>query len=139
MPFSSSPPLHLIFMSKTAFDNTILTGLGTRRTAEWASLTAARSVGGLQLGSLVERAISGVAREILFIVKRNALASCIARDALREDMLTDPGEVNNSVGFIPRGMSFSAGYGIYIGTSTDRIVGACLISMQNNTELQPNH
>ena len=81
-----------------AFYYTILTGFGTRRTAERASFTAARSVGGLQLASLVECVVSGVASEILFILKGNILASCIARDTLREGMLTDPDEVNNSLG-----------------------------------------
>ena len=54
-------------------------------------------------------------------------------------MLTDPDEVNNSVVVMPKAISSFAGYGIYICTSTDRIVGACWTSMQNITEPQLNH
>ena len=75
---------------------------------------------------MVECVVSRVASEILFILNGNSLASGIARGTLREAMLTDPDEVNNSVGFIQKALCFLAGYGIYICTSTGRIVGRML-------------
>ena len=62
----------------------------------------------------------------MFLLNSHALTSRIARDTLKEAMLTDPDEVDNSIGFMHLALSFLAGYGIYISTATDRLVGRML-------------
>ena len=79
-----------LHMDDTAFYHSILTALGTRQTADRSSLTASRAVGGLQLPSIVEAVVSGVANEIMYLLNGDTTASKIARHALRISMFEDP-------------------------------------------------
>ena len=64
-PMGGTPTPRDLHVEDTAFFHSILTELGTRHTAERWSLTAVRSAGGLQLASVVEAVISGVANEAM--------------------------------------------------------------------------
>ena len=85
-----------------AFYLQVLALLGTQNTAERVSLTAERSVGGLQLASMVECAVSSVASELLFLLNGNTTASELARDSIREAMRTDPEEACRFSGLVAR-------------------------------------
>ena len=66
-----------------AFYHSILTALGTRQTADRSSLTATRAVGGLQLLSILEVVVSGVANGIMYLLNRDTTGSKFARHAFK--------------------------------------------------------
>ena len=109
-----------------AFQRLVLSGLGTRGTAERTSLLARRARAGLQLPSVVEAAVAGVAKDVLLLLNGSSPASLLARDSLREGMSLPPEAVVDFKGVVPNAMRFLAGYGIYIGVSTDRTVSRLL-------------
>ena len=81
---------------------------------------------GLQFASLVEGAVSSVASELVFLLNGKTMASCLARDALKEAVYTHPIKIHNNLGLISKAMSFLAGYGIYVTLSTNRFVARML-------------
>ena len=89
-PMVGTPPPSDPHLEGTAFFHSIFTSLGTRHPAERSSLTAAKSAGGLQVASVVEGVVSGVANEAMYVLNSSTIASSIARDMLKEAMHTKP-------------------------------------------------
>ena len=92
-----------------AFQRLVLAGLGTRSTAERASLLVKRSCAGLQVASVVEAAVASVAKDVLLLLNGNTTASALARNSLREGMYLAPQETAGFVGVVPNAMRFLAG------------------------------
>ena len=115
-PMVGTPQPKDLYVEDTAFYHSVQTALGTRQTAERSSLTAVRSVGGLQLPSVVEAVVSGVADEVLYLLNGNTTASKIARHTFKESMYERPDEVDTTFGLVNRALTFPAGYGIYVAT-----------------------
>ena len=78
VPMIETPTPMDLHLEDTAFFHSVQTALGTRQTSEKASLTAVRSVGGLQLPGLVEAVVSGVANEVIYLLNGDTTASRIA-------------------------------------------------------------
>ena len=72
--------------------------------------------------SVVEAVVSGVANDVIYLLNGDTTASRIARHTLKESMFEKPDEVDTTFGLINRALTFLAGYGIYVCTSTDRFV-----------------
>ena len=117
-------------MADASFQHMVLRTLHVRRSAERQSCLAPLAIGGLQLPSIVERAVSAVARDLLALLNGQELDSILARDSLRaamSEILLNP---TTMLGTVPRAMVFLAGYGIYFSVSTDRTVGRVLDRLQ---------
>ena len=67
-PMVGTPQPKDFHFEYTAFYDSVQIALGIRQTAERSSLTAVRSVGGLQLPSVVEAVVSGVANEVVYLL-----------------------------------------------------------------------
>ena len=118
-------PSHL-HAEDTAFLLVVLARLGIRSSVDRMSFTAPRSVGGLQLASVVECVVCAVASERLFLLNGCTLASQLARDSLREVVMADPMTSDVVYSFVPKAMAFLASYGIYVTVATDKLVGRTL-------------
>ena len=125
-PLVGTPSPSSLHAEDNAFALAILAGLGTRASVERSSLTAPRSVGGLQLASVVECAVGSVSSELMFLLNGGTLASDLVRDALQEAMLSDPLTTDFSDGLVLKAMRFLSGYGIYLTVATDKLVGRML-------------
>ena len=125
-PLVGIPSPSNLHAEDNAFALAILAGLGSRASVERSSFTAPRNVGGLQLASVVECAVGAVASELMFLLNGNTLASVLARDALREAMLSDPLTTDFEDGLVLKAMRFLSGYGIYLTVATDQLVGRML-------------
>ena len=89
-PLVGTPAPSHLHAEDSAFLLVVLARLGTRSSVDRMSLAAPRSVGGLQLASVVECVVGAVASELLFLLNGCTLASQLARDSLREVMMADP-------------------------------------------------
>ena len=125
-PLVGTPSPSSLHAEDNAFALAILAGLCIRASVERSSLTAPRSVGGLQLASVVECAVGSVSSELMFLLNGGTLASDLARDALQEAMLSDPLTTDFSDGLVLKAMRFLSGYGIYLTVATDKLVGRML-------------
>ena len=85
-----TPPPKDLHLLDTTFYHSVLTALGTRHTANRSSLTTTRAVEGLQLPSVVEAVVIGVANETVYLLNGDTTASKIARHALYISMCEDP-------------------------------------------------
>ena len=134
VPLVGIPSPSNLHAEDNAFAVAVLAGLGSRVSVERSSFTAPRNVGGLQLASVVECAVGAVASELMFLLNGNTLASVLARDALREAMLSDPLTTDFEDGLVLKAMRFLSGYGIYLTVATDKLVGRMLDNHASNAQ-----
>jgi hypothetical protein len=120
-----------------AFQRLVLAKFGVRLTAERVSLMASRSAGGAQLASVVESVASPVARDLLTLLNNKTMAGLLARDSLREALEMSPEDAEAADGLILIAMRFLAGYGIYVGVSTDRTVCRILDALARSADVLP--
>ena len=130
----SSPSLHA---EDQELARLLLTRLGTRNTAEHASLWAAHSHGGLQVPGVVESLAAAVAADLLSLLSGDSVASRIAREQLRASMNLEPPEATADMGLLTRALRFLAGYGLYVTVSTDRVVGRILDCLAQQSSSSP--
>ena len=86
----------------------ILAGLGARASTERSRITASRSVGGVQMASVVECVTGAVASAGTFFLNGCILASDISRDSLNDAMYADPNSTDFTYGLVPKAMAFLA-------------------------------
>ena len=138
-PLVGTPPPALLHEEDTAFLLLVLSCLGSRSSVQRMSMTAPRSIGGLQLASVVECVVASVASELLFLLNGTTLASQLARDSLRAAMVCDLASPDIGLGLVSLAMDFLAGYGIYVSLATDKLVCRILdyLATRHNVKCHP--
>ena len=111
-PLVGLPDPASLHREDAALHRLLHSGLGTRVTAEHVSLSAPRSLGGLDMPLTTELMVS--AADLCCLLNGSSQASLLSRDALRQACLCDPSELDD--------MRFLAGYGLFLSLSTDRFV-----------------
>ena len=125
-PLLGIPSPEDVHAEDQAFQRLLLHTVGTRSTAERASLLAPRSSGGLGAPCLVELLLSSVASDVLLLLNGSSQVALIARDTLRQAIESQPGELDSHEGTLVSALKFLAGYGLYVEVSTDRMLGRIL-------------
>eukprot|EP00439_Symbiodinium_sp_Y106_P048881 s5598_g6.t1 len=125
-PLIGLPSPSTLHLEDAALHRLILSSLGTRVTAEHVSLSAPRSVGGLGLPLLTDLMVASAASDLLILLNGTAPTSLVARDTLRQALMSTPADLPQHAGTITNSMRFLAGYGFYVSLSTDRFVARLL-------------
>ncbi|CAE7257788.1 unnamed protein product, partial [Symbiodinium necroappetens] len=125
-PLLGIPSPEEVHAEDQAFQRLLLHTVGTRSTAERASLLAPRSSGGLGAPCLVELLISSAASDVLLLLNGSSQVALIARDTLRQAIESHPDQLDSHEGTLLSALKFLAGYGLYVEVSTDRMVGRIL-------------
>ena len=131
------PPAMALHEEDAAFQRLVLERFGTRCTAERVSLLAASRDGGVQLPSVVESVVAAAAHDVLMLLCGEGMASCVARDQLRQAMQQDPESAEDDERLIPRAMRFLSQYGFHVTTGTDRTVGRILDQLAARHRMTP--
>ena len=131
---AQAPSLHL---EEAEFQRLLLQMLGVRGTVERVSLLARRTKCGAQLMSVVECAVSAMAR--VNLLNGDTQAALLARDSLRHDMFVGPAQAESQQGLVTQAMRLLAGYGVYISVSTDRTACRLLDAWRVFKQVQHQH
>ena len=107
-PLLGIPSSALLHAEDQALARLLLARLGTRNTAEHASLWAAHTHGGLQIPGVVESLAAAVAADLLPLLSGDSVASRIAREQLHASMNLEPPEAAADMGLLTRAMRFLA-------------------------------
>lgn len=133
---AQAPNLHF---EEAEFQRLLLQMLGVRGTAERASLLARRAKCGAQLMSVVECAVSAIARDLISLLSGGTQAALLARDSLRHDMFVGPAQTESQQGLVAQAMRSLAGYGVYISVPTDWTACRLLDARRVSKQVQHQH
>eukprot|EP00439_Symbiodinium_sp_Y106_P055377 s232_g7.t1 len=125
-PLIGIPPAEDVHTEDLAFQRLLLNTVGSRSTAERASLLAPKAFGGLGAPCLVELLLSSVASGVLLLLNGTSQVALIARDTLKQAFESPPSQLDCQDGTLLRALKLLAGYGLYVEVSTDRMVGRIL-------------